>query len=108
MMTENEHSKTVCKVCETTIQQCRCANPNKMVRWVVCAKCSTLSGRMIAEALVDQAFASPSTTVAVCAECLTEHFVEKIRHWTKPPTGWWVRADGERWICGKCAKRLNP
>lgn len=33
------HFKTVCKVCEKIVNQCRCASRNKTVQYTTCPKC---------------------------------------------------------------------
>lgn len=47
----------------------------------------------------------------ICSECPTTRSAKTIRHWIEAPSGWWIHGyatDDQRWVCGKCAKRLNP
>ena len=48
-------------------------------------------------------------TIFHCSECGRDAAPRKeTRYWLLPPTGWRISSDWQRWICQKCARRLNP
>ena len=50
MMMNTPHYVVKCRECDRVITQCRCADPNKAVRWSICNKCAE---RLAAEAVAE-------------------------------------------------------
>lgn len=58
-----EHFKTVCRVCEVIINQCRCPSNDKTVESVICSKCHTQRKEM--EVHVDDAISKDIEVVNI-------------------------------------------
>ena len=43
------HSKTVCKLCDIVMTQCRCMSEHKDIKYDVCSKCMSKEKRKILE-----------------------------------------------------------
>ena len=49
-----DHFKIICRKCKTVINQCRCFNLNKKIRYDVCQKCNEEEGKT--EHLINEIF----------------------------------------------------